>query len=134
MRSDRKDPSQDDPQFMFNLGALNHLMGHCKKTKLLTLNSPNKEAVKYLPVIKQKKKSVFYYIITAIVQILRCNAKRVSCKCAPGFCSKSQRRGLSGKHTWLQARGGLWELGISKAKHGGVLEREGEASTEGNTW
>lgn len=56
MRSDRKDPSQDDPQFMFNLGALNHLMGHCKKTKLLTLNSPNKEAVKYLPVIKQKKK------------------------------------------------------------------------------
>lgn len=28
----------------------------------------------------------------------------------------------------------LRELGISKAKHWGILEREGEASTEGNTW
>lgn len=34
----------------------------------------------------------------------------------------------------FQARGGVKELGISKAKHQGTLEREGEASREENTW
>ena len=38
------------------------------------------------------------------------------------------------KRPLFQARGGLQELGISKEKRQGTLEREREASTEGNTW
>lgn len=111
---------------------------HCqhKKTKLLSLalNSPNKEAVNTSLLFRFLKKDTVYFI--SLLQSFKFwdAMQKESAASTQQGSAANPREKPSLENTPLPSKRCLWELGISKAKHRGILEREGEASTEGNTW